>query len=132
MRSKKPRKQRKALYNAPLHKKHKLFSAHLSKDLRKRWRKRSLPVRKDDEVKVMKGKFKGTIGKITKVDLKKLKIYIEKVKRRKVSGEEVHVSIHPSNLLILNPAMDDKKRLKIINRSKKGEKVGKVKKTSSS
>jgi len=131
MKSKKPRKQRKALYKAPLHKKHNLLSAHLSKALIKQWKKRSLPVRKDDEVKVMRGKFKGTTGKISKVDLKKLKVYIENVKRRKVSGEEVHVSIHPSNLLIINPVMDDKMRLKVINRTKKGEKIGKVKKTSS-
>ncbi|NIO44571.1 MAG: 50S ribosomal protein L24 [Candidatus Aenigmarchaeota archaeon] len=132
MKSKKPRKQRKALYKAPLHKKHKLLSAHLSKDLIRKWKKRSLPVRKDDEVKVMRGKFKGTTGKISKVDLKKLKVYIENVKRKKVSGEEIHVPIHPSNLLIINPVMDDKMRLKVINRTKKGEKVGEVKKTSSS
>jgi len=119
MKSKKPRKQRKALYKAPLHKRHKLLSAHLSKDLIKKWKRRSLPVRKGDEVKIMRGKFKGTIGKISKVDLKRLKIYIENVKRRKVSGEEVHVSLHPSNLLILNPVMDDKKRLKVIDRGKK-------------
>jgi len=132
MKSKKPKKQRKALYKAPLHKKHKLLSAHLSKDLIKRWKKRSLPVRNGDEVKVMRGRFKGTIGKITRVDLKKLKVYIENVKRKKVSGEEVHVPIHPSNLLILNPVMDDKRRLKVINKTKKGEKIGKVKKTNSS
>ncbi len=132
MKSKKPRKQRKSLYKSSLHKKHKLLSAHLSKDLIKRWKKRSLPVRKGDEVKVMRGKFNETIGKITKVDTKKLKVYIENVKRRKVSGEEVHIPIHPSNLLILNPVMDDKRRLKVINRSKKGEKFGKIKKTSSS
>ena len=132
MKSKKPRKQRKALYKAPLHKKHKLLSAHLSKDLIKRWKKRTLPVRKGDEVKVMRGKFNGTIGKITKIDMKKLKVYIGKVKRRKVSGEEVFVPIHPSNLLILNPIMDDKRRLKVINRSKKGENVGKIKKVSGS
>ncbi len=132
MKSKKPRKQRKALFTAPLHKKHKLLSAHLSKPLIKRWKKRSLPVRTGDEVKVMRGKFRGTIGKITKIDSKRLKIYIENVKRRKVSGEEVHVSVHPSNLLILNAVMDDKMRLKVINRSKKGEKVGEIKKIGSS
>ncbi len=131
MKSKKPRKQRKALYEAPLHKRHKLLSAHLSKELRKKWNKRSLPVRRGDEVKVMRGKFKGTIGKISKVDLKKLKVYIENVKRKKVSGEEVHVPIHPSNLLILNPVMDDKERLKVIQRAKKVKENGKTKKTNS-
>jgi len=113
MKSKRPSKQRKALYQAPLHKKHELLSAHLSKELRKQMKKRSLPVRKGDEVKVMRGKFRGTVGKISKVNMKKLKVYIENLKRKKVSGEEVSVPIHPSKLLIVNPVMDDPKRRKI-------------------
>jgi large subunit ribosomal protein L24 len=112
MKSKKPGKQRKALYQAPLHRKHKLLSAHLAKELRKQIKRRSLPVRKGDEVKVMRGKFKGTTGKISKVDMKKLKVYIENVKRKKVSGEEVSVPIHPSKLLIVNPVMEDSRRRK--------------------
>jgi len=129
MKSKKPSKQRKALYQAPLHRKHKLLSALLSKELRKQWNKRSLPVRSGDEVKIMRGKFKGTIGKVSSVDLKKLKVYLENVKRKKVSGEEVFVPFYPSKLLIINPIMDDPKRKKVIDR-KKGEKV-EAKKTSS-
>jgi large subunit ribosomal protein L24 len=127
MKSKKPSKQRKALYQAPLHKKHKMLAAHLSKELRKQWKKRSLPVRKGDEVKVMRGKFKGTTGKISKVDLKGLKVYVENVRRKRVSGEEIHIPLHPSNLLIINPVMEDPKRRKI----KKGEDIGKIKKTGS-
>ena len=119
MTSKKPSKQRKALYQAPLHKRQKLVAAHLSKELRKQWKRRSLSVRKGDEVKVMVGKFRGTVGKITKVDLKKLKVYIDTVKRKKVSGEEVHIPIHPSNVLILNPIIEDKYRKAIIERSMK-------------
>jgi len=116
MKSKKPNKQRKALYKAPLHKKHKFLSAHLAKNLMNQWKRRSLPVRKGDEVKVMRGEFKGTIGKISEVDLKKSKVYIENVKRRKVSGEEVHVPLRPSSLLLINPVTDDQRRLKAINR----------------
>ena len=121
MKSKKPTKQRKALYQAPLHKKHKLLSAHLSKDLRKQFNKRSLPVRKGDEVKVMRGKFKGVTGKISRVDLKKLKVYVDNVKRKRVSGEEVHVPIYASNLMIINPILEDSRRKKVIERSKKVE-----------
>jgi large subunit ribosomal protein L24 len=122
MKSKKPSKQRKGMYQAPLHRKHKFLSAHLSKELRKQWGKRSLPVRSGDEVKVMRGKYKGTTGKISKTDLKKSKVYLESVKRKKVSGEEVFIPIHPSNLLILNPNMDDPKRKRVIDRKKKVKK----------
>lgn len=131
VKSKKPSKQRKFLYQAPLHIRHKFLSAHLSKELRKQWNRRSLFLRRGDEVKIMKGKFKGTKGKVSKIDLKELKVYIENVKRRKVSGEEVHVPIRSSNLLILNPVMKDSKRKKIVQRSKKGEKIGSIEKVSS-
>ena len=121
MKSKRPNKQRKAIYQAPLHKKHKFLSAHLSKELRKQFNKRSLPVRKGDEVKVMRGKFKGVTGKISKVDLKKSKVYVDNVKRKKVSGEEIHVPIHASNLMIINPILEDPRRKKVIERAKKLE-----------
>jgi len=119
MKSKKPSKQRKYFYQAPLHKKHKLVSAHLSKELRMQMKRRSLPIRKGDEVKVMRGKFKGTTGKVSEVDLKRLRIYIENIKRKKVSGEEIHVPINPSKVMITNPVLDDPERKKVVERGNK-------------
>jgi large subunit ribosomal protein L24 len=119
MKTKSPSKKRKRLYKAPLHKRHKLVSGHLSKELRKQLKRRSLPIRRGDEVKVMRGKFKGRTGKVSKIDLKKLKVYLENVKRKKSSGEESFVPLHPSNLLITNPVIDDSRRKKAIDRGKK-------------
>ena len=115
--SKQPRKQRKALYEAPLHKRQKLMAAPLSKELREKFHRRSLPVRKGDTVKVMRGDFKGKVGKVVRVDLKKLRIYIEGVTRKKSTGEEVYVPIHPSNVMIIDADMSDKMRQKIIERT---------------
>ncbi|RLJ09647.1 MAG: 50S ribosomal protein L24 [Candidatus Aenigmatarchaeota archaeon] len=112
-----PRKQRKYRYNAPLHIRHKLVSAHLSKELRERYGKRSLPVRKGDEVKVMKGKFKGVVGTVSRVSLKKLKVYIDEVKVKKSDGTEVMAPIDPSNLMIIKLNLDDKKRLAVLERA---------------
>lgn len=134
MKSKNPKKQRRALHQAPLHKRQKLVAAHLSKPLIKKYKTRSLPVRKGDEVKIMRGKFKKITGKVSRVDLKKLKVYIENVKRKKVSGEEVMVPIHPSNLLIINPVLEDSRRKKIIQRKvskTKSEEYAKIEKASS-
>lgn len=119
--SRQPRKQRKYRYNAPLHIRQKLVSAHLSKKLREELGIRSLPVRKGDKVKIMRGSFKGKEGTVTKVDLKKLKIYIDAAKRKKVSGREVQVPIDPSNVMIIEVNKEDRKRLKKVKR-KKGEK----------
>jgi len=123
MKTKSPSKQRKRNYIAPLHKRQKMVGSHLSKDLKKQLNKRTIAVRKGDEVKVMRGKFRGTTGKVSKVDLKKIKIYIDGIKRSKSTGEDVQLPIHPSNLLITNPIMDDPRRKKSINRGSKNEKT---------
>ena len=68
--SKQPRKQRKYRANAPLHVRHKMISANLNKDLRKKYGKRSFPLRKADNVKIMRGEFKNKTGKVASVDLK--------------------------------------------------------------
>lgn len=120
--TKKPNKQRKALYNAPLHKRQKLVAAHLSKTLRKQIGKRSMPLRTGDEVTVMRGSFAGTSGKVSEVDIKKRIAFVESVKRKKVSGKEVNVPLQPSNLMITNLNLDDPRRKDIISRAKKEEK----------
>jgi large subunit ribosomal protein L24 len=108
--SKKPRKQRKFLYTAPLHKRRKLMAAHLSKELREKYKRRSLSVRKGDEVKIMSGEFKGKIGKVSRVDLKSYRIYVEGITRKRTVGTDVQVPIHPSKLTIINPDLTDRRR----------------------
>ncbi len=119
--SSKPRKQRKFLYTAPLHVKRGILSSHLSKELRKLYKRRAMPLRKGDEVQVMRGNFKGKTGKIAKVNYKKYRVYIEGVTRKRTVGTEAQVGIHPSKLRIVNMELGDKLRQKILER--KGVKV---------
>ncbi|MEM5766521.1 MAG: 50S ribosomal protein L24 [Candidatus Aenigmatarchaeota archaeon] len=114
--SKKARKQRKFLFTSPLHIRRKMMSAHLSKELREKYKRRSLPLRKGDEVVIMTGSFKGKSGKISKVDLKNYKVYIEGIKRKKTTGAEVQVPIHPSNLKIISLNLNDKKRVEMLEK----------------
>ncbi len=116
--SKQPRKQRKYRYNAPLHVRQKLVSAHIDKLLRKEYKVRSMPVRKGDEVVIARGKYKKRKGVVARVDLKRMKIFIDGLKRKKVSGQEVDVAIEPSNVIITKLNLDDKKRRKFIERKK--------------
>src|SRR3989344_6745275 len=98
--SKQPRKQRKYRANAPLHTKHKFLSAHLSKSLREKYGKRSFPLRKGDEVLVMRGSFKKKKAKISEVDLKRLRVALEKIQRTKKDGTKVNVWFSPRALRI--------------------------------
>lgn len=126
--SKQPRKQRKYSYNAPLHIKRKFFGAHLSKELRQKYGIRSISLRKEDKVKVMRGSFKGKTGKIDRVNSKNIKVYITGIERIKKDGTKVLIPIHPSNLMITELNLDDKKRLKKKSKEKTEKKAAEVKK----
>jgi large subunit ribosomal protein L24 len=114
--SPKPKVQRKAFYNAPLHLRHKLVSAHLSRELRDKLGIRSLPVVVGDRVMIMKGDHKGKTGKVVEVDLKGLWVKVEGITRKKADGTEVLVKFRPWNLLILDLNLKDKWRRRIIER----------------
>ena len=126
-RIKKPGKQRKLLYNAPAHLRHKLMAAPLSPELTASKGAKTLPVRKGDTVRIMRGDHKGFEGKISRVDLKSYRIYVEGLTREKVDGTAVFVSVHPSKVMIKNLSLDDKWRKAILERKtempKKEEKV---------
>lgn len=116
--SKQPRKQRKFRHEAPLHIRHKFLAAHLSPALRESYGRRSMPLRKGDEIKVMRGKNRGHKGEVDRVDLKKAKIYMDSVKIKKSDGSEVHIPFSPSNILITKLNLDDARRKGIIRRIK--------------
>ena len=118
----KPTKQRKMLYQAPDHVRHKLLAAHLSPELRASHLIRSLPVRSGDTVRVMRGDHKSVEGKITRVDLKKYRIYVEGLTREKVDGTTIFVPIHPSKVLITRLNLDDKWRKEILDTKMKTKK----------
>jgi large subunit ribosomal protein L24 len=108
--SKKPGKQRKYLAKAPLHLKRKFLSANLSKELRKKYGKRNIPLRKNDVVKVLRGKFKKKKGKIIGLDTNRLKVEIEGLQMKKQDGSKANAKFSPSNLQITEIFTEDRKR----------------------
>ncbi len=107
MKSKKARKQRKAQKNAKHHTKRKMMSATLASNLRKKYGKRSFPVREGDEVEIMRGGFAGVINKVAKVDRGSEKIYVENVTVKKADESREPYGIHPSNVRIVSLDLSD-------------------------
>ncbi|MBI2541112.1 50S ribosomal protein L24 [Candidatus Woesearchaeota archaeon] len=114
--SRKPGKQRKYRAGAPLHIRQKLVHGHLSKDLRKKYKKRSIGMSKGDKVKITIGKFRRHEGKIESINLKKSRIYVNGAEITKRDGTKKQVAIHPSNLVVTELNTDDKLRQKILER----------------
>ncbi|MGQ4892566.1 MAG: 50S ribosomal protein L24 [Candidatus Njordarchaeia archaeon] len=117
--SSQPRKVRKRLiYQAPLHLKRKMLTAPLSKEAIMKYGVKRFQIRVGDKVLVKKGKFKGHIGKVDGVDIKRMRIFIDGVTRKKVDKSTVHVPIRPWNVEILELDLSDEKRKKALERKK--------------
>ena len=117
--SRQARKQRKFRFNAPSHIKRKLMSSHLSKELRKKTGRRSVPLRKGDAVKIMNGEFRKKTGKVMEINSYKLKVYVEGIQRQKKDGTKVNVQFDPSNLMITEIVEDKKRNLVKESKEKK-------------
>ncbi len=109
--SKNPGKQRKYTAKAPLHIKSQQLKSHLSKELRKKYNRRSIRIRMGDKAKIMSGTFKGKTGAIEKIDVKKSKAYIRGAEMTKKDGSKSMYPIHTSKLLIQELNLEDKKRI---------------------
>merc|ERR1711869_86610 len=72
------RKSRKAHFTAPSSVRRKIMSAHLNKELSQKYHVKSMPIRKDDEVIVVRGINRGREGKVIQVYRKKYVIHIER------------------------------------------------------
>ncbi|TAQ89352.1 hypothetical protein B7494_g2319 [Chlorociboria aeruginascens] len=132
------RKSRKAHFDAPSSVRRTIMSAPLSKELREKYnvftfilsyvphiyiqQVRSIPIRKDDEVMVVRGSNKGRDGKITSVYRLKYVVHIERVVKEKSSGQSVPIGIHPSKVVITKLKLD-KDRENILERIKAGREI---------
>ena len=123
MKTTKPTKQRKRLYQAPITERYKRFSAPLSSKLKESHSTNSVPVRKGDTVMIMRGDRKGSEGKVTQINRKKYRIFVEGVTREKVDGTTTFIPIHPSKVMITRLNLDDKWRKKILERKGVTEKA---------
>jgi large subunit ribosomal protein L24 len=121
--STKARKQRKARANAPLHLKKRMIAAHLDSALMKEFNVRSLPVRKGDTIKIIRGHkdFKTGEAKVASVDLKACKIIVENITVPKADGTQKPKPIDPSDVLITKLDLSDPWRKEKLDSLKRGE-----------
>merc|ERR1711939_810895 len=120
------RKSRKAHFSAGSTQRRSIMSAPLSKELREKRNVRSIPIRKDDEVTIVRGSNKGREGKVTSVYRLKYLIHIERVSREKSNGQSVPIGVHPSKVVVTKLKLD-KDREKLLERISKGREAVKSK-----
>ena len=107
----KPTKMRNLqIYKATLEFRSRQLASPLSKDLRKKYGKRSTRVIEGDTVLVVRGEYKEISGKVIKSNPIDGTIAIEDVKREKGKGEKIDIMIHASNVVITTLDTTDKWR----------------------
>ena len=99
------------LFQATLQTKSKQLGSALSKDLQKKYGKKSARVVEGDSVTILRGEFKGVDGKISNISTQKSSVAIDGVKKEKTKGDKFDVYIHTSNLVINSLNSDDKWRM---------------------
>ena len=108
----KPTKMRnRMLFQATLQTRSKQIGSALSKDLQKKYGKKSARVIEGDSVSILRGEFKGVDGKISKINTAKSNVAIDGVKKEKTKGDKFDVYIHTSNLVITSLNSSDKWRM---------------------
>lgn len=105
--SKQPRKERLRLYTLPSHERRKQIAAHLAEDLLLKYNTRSVTVRTGDEVRVLRGDFKGHKGKVLDVDSRSMSVTVEGVTVTKADHTQKPRQVHASNLLVTKLDLSD-------------------------
>lgn len=108
----KPTKMRNnMIYRATYQTKNKQLGSALSKELQKKYGKRSVRVVEGDNVTIVRGEFAGVDGKVSQVSIQKSSVAIEGIKKEQTRGEKYDVYIHTSNLVVKSLNTDDKWRM---------------------
>jgi large subunit ribosomal protein L24 len=111
-RSSLPRKTRnQQIYYAAMQTASKQLSCALSKELRKKYGKRSVRIKEGDTAKIIRGEFAGVDGKVTKISVADRGVNIEGVKKEKLKGDKFDVYVHTTNIVLSGLDSGDKWRI---------------------
>ena len=95
------------IYRATYTTRSKQLGSPLSKDLQKKYGKRSARITLGDTVKVVRGEYRGVDGKVSKIETSGSSIAVEGIKKEKSQGEKFDIFIPTSNVVITSLNLDD-------------------------
>jgi len=102
-----PRRQRKALYTAPTSERRLRMTVPLSRELRARFHRRSLPVRKGDTVRVLSGSFAGREERVAKVNRRGYSVTLDNVTLKTADEKMKPLSLGVGHLVLTRLNLSD-------------------------
>jgi large subunit ribosomal protein L26e len=109
-----PRRQRKAYYTAGTFERRRRMTVPLSRELRGRFRTRSLPIRKGDTVRVLSGSFVGREERVAKVVRRDYAVVLDNVTLKTGEDKLKPLPIRTSHLVITRLNLSDPWRRRIL------------------
>ncbi|HKN06740.1 MAG TPA: 50S ribosomal protein L24 [Thermoplasmata archaeon] len=102
-----PRRQRKALYTADSFERRLRMGVPLSRELRSRFRRRAVPIRKGDTVRVLSGSFAGREERVAKVHRRDYRVTLDNVTLKTAEDKLKPLTLGVSNLVITRLNLSD-------------------------
>lgn len=102
-----PRKERYTLHNLPAHKNRAQIASHLDETLLLKYNTRAVTLRKGDTVRVLRGEYAGTTGKVLEVNTRTRKVTVDGVTVTKAKATQVARPLDPSNLVVTKLDLTD-------------------------
>ena len=107
-----PRRQRKALYTAAPFERRRRMTVLLSRELRGRFHRRSVPLRKGDTVRVLSGSFVGREERVAKVNRRDYSVTLDNVTLKAADEKLKPLALRPAHLVITRLNLSDPWRRK--------------------
>lgn len=112
--SRHPGEQRKAMHRAPHHVRRRRFALPLSRELRSRYGRRKLPVRKGDTVRVLAGNYIGREERVAIVDYRHYRLVLDNVTLRKADKKLKQLPLPLGHLMITKLNLSDPWRRRVL------------------
>jgi large subunit ribosomal protein L24 len=109
-----PRKQRKAVFTAHNFARRRYLTVALSKELRTRYGRRQLPVRKGDTVRVLRGSYEGQEERVAKIDTRGLTLTLDNITVKKADQKLKALPVRPNHLVLTKLNLSDSWRRRIL------------------
>lgn len=113
-RSTQPRRQRKAVFTATTFERRRRMAVPLSRELRTRYGRRSLPVRKGDTVRVLSGSYLGREERVAKVDRRGYSVTLDNVTGKAADAKLKPLAIRPAHLVLTRLNLSDPWRRRVL------------------
>lgn len=113
-RSVQPRRQRKALYEAHTTERRRRMSVALSRELRQRYGRRQVPLRKGDTVRILSGSFRGREERVAKVSRRDYSVTLDNVTGKTGDAKLKPLQIRLPHLLLIRLNLSDPWRRRML------------------